>query len=82
VTATIFPSPIAGDWLPREAVLSLGTDQVVFVREEGGFKVHKVGTGMVYRDRVQILSGLTAADSVASNAQYLMDSESFIRIKK
>jgi Cu(I)/Ag(I) efflux system membrane fusion protein len=82
VTATIFPGPIDGDWLPREAVLSLGLEQVVFVRAEGGFKAHKVATGMVYRDRVQILSGLTAADSVASNAQYLMDSESFIKIKK
>jgi len=82
VTATVFPSSVDGDWLPREAVLSLGVDQVVFVRAEGGFKAHKVGAGMVYRDRVQILSGLTGADSVASNAQYLMDSESFIRIKK
>jgi len=82
VTATIFPSPATGDWLPRESVLSLGTDQVVFVREDGGFKAHKVETGMDYRDRVQILSGLTEVDSVAANAQYLMDSESFIRIKK
>jgi len=82
VTATIFPGPVAGDWLPREAVLSLGMDQVVFVRADGGFKTHKIATGMMYRDRVQILSGLTATDSVASNAQYLMDSESFIRIKK
>ena len=82
VTATIFPGPVAGDWLPREAVLSLGMDQVVFVRADGGFKTHKIATGMMYRDRVQILSGLTASDSVASNAQYLMDSESFIRIKK
>lgn len=82
VSATIFPGPVAGDWLPGEAVLSLGMEQVVFVRAEGGFKTHKVVAGIVYRDRVQILSGLTTADSVASNAQYLMDSESFIRIKK
>jgi Cu(I)/Ag(I) efflux system membrane fusion protein len=82
VTATIFPGPIAGDWLPREAVLSLGMGQVVFVRVDGGFKGHKVETGMIYRHRIQILSGLTETDSVASNAQYLMDSESFIKVKK
>jgi Cu(I)/Ag(I) efflux system membrane fusion protein len=82
VTATIFPSPIAGEWLPKEAVLSLGMDKVAFVRAEGGFRAHKIQTGMVYRDRVQVLSGLTATDSVAANAQYLMDSESFIKVNK
>jgi len=82
VTATIFPSPMAGDWLPKEAVLSLGLDKVAFVRAEGGFRAHKVETGMVYRDRVQVLSGLTATDSVAADAQYLMDSESFIKVNK
>ncbi|HEY8970948.1 MAG TPA: efflux RND transporter periplasmic adaptor subunit [Puia sp.] len=82
VTATIFPSPIAGEWLPKEAVLSLGMDKVAFVRAEGGFRAHKIQTGMVYRDRVQVLSGLTATDSVAADAQYLMDSESFIKVNK
>jgi len=82
VTAAIFPSPITGGWLPKEAVLSLGMDKVAFVRAEGGFRAHKIETGMVYRDRVQVLSGLTATDSVAANAQYLMDSESFIKVNK
>jgi Cu(I)/Ag(I) efflux system membrane fusion protein len=82
VKATIFGGPVAGDWLPKDAVLSLGMDQVVFVRADGGFKAHKVMTGVTYKDRVQVLSGLTETDSVAANAQYLMDSESFIKVKK
>jgi Cu(I)/Ag(I) efflux system membrane fusion protein len=54
-------------------------DRVVFLHTDGGFKAHKVTTGMTYKDRVQVLSGLTETDSVAANAQYLMDSESFIK---
>jgi Cu(I)/Ag(I) efflux system membrane fusion protein len=36
---------------------------------------------MVYKDRIQVLGGISTKDSVAVNAQYLMDSESFIKIK-
>jgi Cu(I)/Ag(I) efflux system membrane fusion protein len=79
VRATIFGSPVTGSWLPTDAVLSLGMDRVVFLHTDGGFKAHKVTTGMTYKDRVQVLSGLTETDSVAANAQYLMDSESFIK---
>jgi Cu(I)/Ag(I) efflux system membrane fusion protein len=79
VRATISGKPLTGDWLPKDALLSLGMDQVIFVRRDGGFKAQKVITGVAYKDRIQILSGLTATDSVASNAQYLMDSESFIK---
>jgi Cu(I)/Ag(I) efflux system membrane fusion protein len=82
VTATIFPKPVAGDWLPRSAVLSLGLDEVVLLREDGGFRTHKIVTGIVWRDQVQVLSGLSAADSVAADAQYLMDSESFVKVNK
>jgi len=79
VKATIFGNPVMGSWLPTDAVLSLGMDRVVFLRMDAGFKAHKVTTGMTYKDRVQVLSGLTETDSVAANAQYLMDSESFIK---
>ena len=80
VRATIFTGTIRTDWLPKDAVLSLGMDKIVFIKAEGGFKVHKVETGLVYKARVQILSGLTQTDSVAANAQFLTDSESFIKI--
>ena len=77
--ATIAGDVIFADWLPREAVLSLGLNQVVFKKVNGGFKAHAVQTGLVYHDHIQVLSGLSKSDSVASNAQYLEDSEGFIK---
>ena len=68
-------------WLPADAVLSLGMDKIVFEKLDGRFKAHKINTGIVYKDLIQVLSGITQRDSVAANAQYLMDSESFIKIK-
>jgi Cu(I)/Ag(I) efflux system membrane fusion protein len=69
------------NWLPRDAVLSLGLNNVVLVKEDAGFKVHAVQTGITANNEIQILSGLNPQDSVASNAQFLMDSESFIKTK-
>lgn len=80
VRATINGNSKDAYWLPKEAVLSLGLDKVVFQKVDGGFKAHKVNTGILHKEHIQILSGLTATDSVAINAQYLMDSESFIKL--
>jgi Cu(I)/Ag(I) efflux system membrane fusion protein len=41
---------------------------------------HKIETGISYKDQIQILSGLSSTDSVAGNAQFLIDSESFIKV--
>jgi Cu(I)/Ag(I) efflux system membrane fusion protein len=54
-------------------------NQVVFKKTEGGFAAHKVRTGMRSGSDVEILAGLSEADSVAANAQYFIDSESFIQ---
>ncbi|HEV8284129.1 MAG TPA: efflux RND transporter periplasmic adaptor subunit [Chitinophagaceae bacterium] len=80
VRATIFANSKVAEWLPKDAVLSLGIDKIVFLKIGGGFKAHKVETGLSYKNQVQILSGLDIADSVAANAQFLTDSESFIKI--
>lgn len=82
VKATVFGNSKDAWWLPKESVLSLGMDKVVFQRSGGGFKAHKVNSGIVYKDLVQIIDGLSPTDSVAINAQYLMDSEGFIKIKE
>lgn len=81
VRATIFGNSKDAYWLPKEAVLSLGMDKVVFQKVDGGFRAQKVNTGILHKNHLQIISGLSAVDSVAVNAQYLMDSESFIKIK-
>ena len=82
VEATIQTAPVTVNWLPRTAVLSLGTDRVVFLRVDGGFRAQKIITGTTYGNQVQVLSGLGPADSVAVNAQFLVDSEDFITVKK
>lgn len=81
VKATVFGNAKEAYWLPNEAVLSLGIDKVVFGKTNGGFKANRVTTGISHKKHIQILSGLSEADSVAANAQYLMDSESFIKVK-
>ena len=82
VRARIFTEKEITNWLPKEAVLSLGLNKIVFLKTRGGFQAHAVETGFSYKDQVQIISGLNETDSVAANGQYLADSESFIKVKK
>jgi Cu(I)/Ag(I) efflux system membrane fusion protein len=81
VRATIFGNTRDAYWLPKEAVLSLGIDKIVFQKSGGGFKANKINTGITHEKHIQVLSGINETDSVAANAQYLMDSESFIKVK-
>ena len=81
VKAKISGSPLNAAWLPKESIVSLGLDKVVFVKAPGGFMPHIVTTGFTSNGKTQILNGLAVTDSVAQNAQFLMDSESFIKIK-
>ncbi|WP_276133087.1 efflux RND transporter periplasmic adaptor subunit [Polluticoccus soli] len=79
--ATIFTQPHAGWWLPKASVLSLGIDKIVFVKKGPGFAVQKIVTGHEHPNWIQIVEGVDARDSIATNAQYLIDSESFIEIE-
>jgi Cu(I)/Ag(I) efflux system membrane fusion protein len=81
VRAVIFGNAKEAYWLPKDAVLSMGLDKLVFKRSKDGFKAGKVNTGITHKNHIQVLSGLSETDSVAVNAQYLMDSESFIKVK-
>ncbi|MEO7530225.1 MAG: efflux RND transporter periplasmic adaptor subunit [Sediminibacterium sp.] len=82
IKAKISATPQDGEWLPRESIVSLGLDKVVFVKSTGGFMPHIVETGYTNKGKTQILNGLAETDSVAQNAQFLMDSESFIKKNK
>jgi len=67
-------------WAPKEAVLDLGTQSVVFVKVGGAFKPIAVQVGDRAEGLVEIVSGLRNQDIIAANAQFLIDSESFIRV--
>ena len=40
-----------------------------------------IKTGIEINDYIQILDGITKNDTIAANAQYLIDSESFIKTR-
>jgi Cu(I)/Ag(I) efflux system membrane fusion protein len=72
-----------GLWLPALAVLDLGNKKVVFQQVEPNvFRPQLVQTGAGAGDRIQILEGISAGDAIAYNAQFLVDSESFVRVEE
>jgi membrane fusion protein, copper/silver efflux system len=79
VEATINALSEASLWIPQHALLDLGLDQIVFVKERGLLKPRKVNAGLRSGEWVQIIRGLASSDEVAINAQYLVDSENFIK---
>lgn len=79
VKATIQTREIKGLWIPRSALLDLGRTQVVWLKKDALFEVHQVNTGISNGNEIQIIKGLSVTDSLAKDAQYLTDSESFIK---
>lgn len=82
VKATVFGNTLKADWLPKDAIISLGLGKIVFKKFNGVFKALKVQTGITYNNKIQVVNGLTLYDEVAANAQFLMDSESFIKVNE
>lgn len=82
VKAVIESNAVEALWIPKEAVLHLGVDDVVFIKEKNVFKPKKVITGIRTNNQVEIKQGLSSSDEIASNSQYLVDSESFIKTNK
>ena len=67
-----------GWWLPKRAVLKLGNKSVVFKKEQDSYLPMTVTTGIETNDMIQIDTDISTW-KVASNAYYLIDSESFIK---
>ncbi|MBV8389528.1 MAG: efflux RND transporter periplasmic adaptor subunit [Mucilaginibacter sp.] len=81
VKATIQTGNINGLWIPRAAVIDLGTRKIVWLKQGKVYQAHQVTAGVSDKDSILIGNGITAADTIASDAQYLSDSESFIKTK-
>lgn len=82
VKATIQTGEISGLWIPRTALLDLGETKIVWLKNSPMYRVRQVSTGMINGDDIQITKGLATTDSLAKNAQYLTDSESFIKTRE
>ena len=63
--------------VPRDAVLSTGERSIVFVKEGSGrLAPHEVVLGASTDERVEILRGLRAGDTVVASGTFLIDAES------
>ena len=74
-------SPIKGIWIKKQSMVSTGDQHIVFVKNGNGFKAKDIETGIELEGYIQVLGGISIKDQIVQNAQYLMDSESFIKSK-
>ncbi|WP_338408705.1 efflux RND transporter periplasmic adaptor subunit [uncultured Flavobacterium sp.] len=72
-------SPTKGIWIQKESMVSIGTKKIIFLKLENGFKASAIKTGVELGNFVQVIGGISVEDSIAKNAHYLIDSESFIK---
>ncbi len=70
---------IKGIWVPKSAVITIGNKQIVLIKMSNGFKTKEVSIGKERNGYLQIIEGIYPNTILAKNAQYLMDSESFIK---
>lgn len=71
-----------GLFVPSTAIVSLGLNSIVFVKQDGLFKTRKIQKGIPSGEWIEIISGINKEDTIAQNGQLLIDSESFIKIEK
>lgn len=68
-------------WLPEPAVLSVGNKRVVFKKEGNVFLPKVVDAGITIGGMVQIKEDISNWN-ISKNAAYLVDSESFIKMRE
>lgn len=68
-------------WIPLSARLSLGTKEIAFTKRRGVFRPKVIVTARQSGEWLEVLDGLEVSDSLAYNAQFMVDSESFIKVK-
>lgn len=62
--------------IPRDAVLMTGDNSVVYVETDPGrFEIRRVAVGPMTDDRAVILEGMSPGETVATNGNFLIDSQ-------
>jgi hypothetical protein len=82
VDAELNGNTVESLWIPGEAIVDLGNDRIVFLKDRNVFKAKRIITGAQADNLVEVKQGLSSSDEIASNAHYLVDSESFIKTQK
>jgi Cu(I)/Ag(I) efflux system membrane fusion protein len=77
VTASIILPPKEGYWLPETAVVNTGLNEVVFVKQDKVFVPKKIRTS-AHNNHFVLVNNLDEKEMVAADAQFMVDSESFI----
>lgn len=73
----VVPARRSAVTVPQTAVLNTGERSLVFVRREDGALVpREVVTGLAADDRLEVLEGLRAGETVVSSSAFLIDAES------
>lgn len=75
----IITAPQTGLWIPTEAVYQLGNKNIAFVKTNNVLKAREVSISKISNSNALIVKGLAKDDQIASNASYLIDTESFIK---
>jgi multidrug efflux pump subunit AcrA (membrane-fusion protein) len=79
VKASLVKDSVEALWIPKTAVLDLGSESIVFIKERDVLKPKAVVTGARSAEATAVVKGLSSSDEIATHAQYLIDSESFIK---
>jgi len=79
VNASIYGNKVRGIWIPRSAVIDLGNKNIVFLKTNDSIQPRPVLTGITYENNVLVYYGIDEKDEVVEEAQYLYDSDTFIK---
>lgn len=79
IDASIKTGKSMGLWIPRSALQYLGQTKVVWLKKGSSYHIRSVNIGIFNGSEVQIKKGLGITDTLAVDAGYLTDSESFIK---
>ncbi len=79
VNATVTAGNVSGLWIPKSAMLDLGNEKIVWLKKDRTFEAHVIKPGIHSGDFIQVIEGLNDSDEIASNAQYIADSESLVK---
>jgi multidrug efflux pump subunit AcrA (membrane-fusion protein) len=68
-------------WIPLSATLDLGAKEIAFYKRRGVFRPMEIVTARRSGGWIEVIRGLAPTDSLAYNAQFMVDSESFIKVR-
>lgn len=75
LTATVQTGSTAGDvlWIPRGAVLWTGPRSVVYVAEDGGYRLREVTLGQSINQGYEVIEGLSEGENIVSQGAFVID---------